>query len=196
MPEKGQEPTPEAQAVDGEQTEPEQKYTTQDVTTDSGGMTLDAALARIKELNAEAARYRHERKAADKARADAEAAALAEQGKYKELYESVSAKAAEYDNLRERYDALVAQVKAGNDKRIAAIPEGMRTLVPDYDDPQRLADWLDANSAVFQKPVAPSMNGGAGGEAVIPLSDEEIREQAVRLGVSPALYKKSLAGAR
>jgi len=83
--------TPEAQAADGKQTELEQPK------TPLSAEELAAALKRTRE---EAADYRRKlrdaeakNEAADKARADAEAASLAEQGKYKELWEKAQAAA-------------------------------------------------------------------------------------------------------
>jgi hypothetical protein len=60
---------------------------------------------------------------------------MAEQGKYKELYQSVKAKADAADALQERLDAITAQAQAANERRIAAIPDAMKSLVPEYDDP-------------------------------------------------------------
>jgi hypothetical protein len=189
MSDTGQEPTPEVQAAEGQQTEPEQPKTGHETTT---AWTPESAEAEIKALRAEAAKYRNERKAAEKARETAEAAALAEQGKFKELFEKAQPKIAEYDALKERYDALMAQVQETNARRIATIPEAMKSLVPDYDDPTRLAAWLDANSAVFAKPVAPSLDGRAGGNSGAPTVDEvAVKAQAVRLGLDPEIYYKA-----
>ncbi len=175
--------TPEPQAGNGQQeiAEPEQSNGTQ--------WTQESAAAEIKALRTEAAKYRKERQAAETARATAEAAALAEQGRYKELYEAALAKAQTADTLQERLDALIAQAQAANERRVAAIPEGMRSLVPDYDDPLKVAAWLDANSAVFQKPQAPPLDGRAGGQPGGPqLNEAAIRAQAVRLGLDPDVY--------
>jgi uncharacterized coiled-coil DUF342 family protein len=48
---------------------------------------------------------------------------MAEQGKYKELYQSAKAKADAADALQERLDAITAQAQAANERRIAAIPD-------------------------------------------------------------------------
>ena len=83
--------TPEAQAADGKQTELEQPKTP---------LTAEELAAALKKTREEAADYRRKlrdaeakNEAADKARADAEAASLAEQGKYKELWEKAQADA-------------------------------------------------------------------------------------------------------
>lgn len=177
--------TPEPQAGDGQQTEPKQPEPAHEAAATV--WTPEAAAAEIKALREEAAKYRREKQAEVKARETAEAQALAEQGKYKELYELATPKLTEYDTLRERYDALIAQVQAANERRIASIPEGMRSLVPEYDDPQRLAAWLDANSAVFAKSPAPSLDGRAGGNGsgAITVTDEEVRDFATRMRIDP-----------
>ena len=95
--------------------------------------TLETAEQRIKELNAENLRLRKQSDAAAKAKSDAEAAVMAEQGKFKELYQSAKAKADAADALQERLDAITAQAQAANERRIAAIPDTMRSLVPEYD---------------------------------------------------------------
>lgn len=151
--------------------------------------TLETAEQRIKELNAENLRLRKQADAAAKAKTDAEAAVMAEQGKFKELYQSIKPKADAHDALQERLDALMAQAQAANERRINAIPEQMRTLVPEYDDPLKLAAWLDANAAVFSRPAPPPMDGRAGGNGGGPLLDEAaIKAQAIRLGLDPEGY--------
>ena len=82
--------TPDAQAADG-QHEQEQPKTP---------LTAEELAAALKKTREEAADYRRKlreaeakNEAADKARADAEAASLAEQGKYKELWEKAQAAA-------------------------------------------------------------------------------------------------------
>lgn len=175
---------PEPQAGEGKQSGLEQPNTGQEPTP-AATWTLDEAVAEIGRLRKEAAGHRRDKAAAEKAKADAEALSLAEQGKYKELYEKTLAKANQADALKAAHDALIEQVKAANEKRIAAIPEAMRGLVPDYDDPQKVAAWLEANSAVFAKSPAPNLDGRAGGNGngAAAVSDEEVRDFAVRMGV-------------
>jgi len=155
--------------------------------------TLETAEQRIKELNAENLRLRKQADAAAKAKTEAETAAMAEQGKYRELYESVKAKADAADALQERLDALMTQAQAANERRINAIPEQMRTLVPEYDDPLKLAAWLDANAAVFSRPAPPPMDGRAGGNGTpATVTDAEVLDFANRMGVRPEHVDRSL----
>ena len=149
--------------------------------------TLETAEQRIKELNAENLRLRKQADAAAKAKTDAEAAVMAEQGKFKELYQSAKAKADAADALQERLDAITAQAQAANERRIAAIPESMRSLVPEYDDPLKLAAWLDANAAVFSRPTPPPLDGRAGGNGTpATVTDAEVLDFATRMRIDPA----------
>jgi hypothetical protein len=112
---------------------------------------------------------------------------MAEQGEYsRTLYQSAKAKADAADALQERLDAITAQAQAANERRIAAIPEHMRSLVPEYDDPLKLAAWLDANAAVFSRPTPPPLDGRAGGNGTPAMvTDDEVNEFAARWGIDP-----------
>ena len=149
--------------------------------------TLETAEQRIKELNAENLRLRKQSDAAAKAKTDAEAAVMAEQGKFKELYQSAKAKADAADALQERLDAITAQAQSANERSIAAIPEHMRSLVPEYDDALKLAAWLDANAAVFSRPAPPPLDGRAGGNGTpATVTDAEVLDFATRMRIDPA----------
>ena len=188
--------TPEPQTGDGQQREPEQSQTGQTTT-----WTPEAAAAEIKALRAEAAKYRKERETAVKAVEETQRATLAEQGKYKELYEAAQSRIAALEPMEARVTALTEATQAANERRIAAIPETMRTLVPEYDDPFKLAAWLDANAATFAKSPAPSLDGraGQGGQpAPAAVTEAQVLEFAQRMGVRPeyvdrAALAKSLA---
>jgi hypothetical protein len=175
--------TPEAQAADGQQMEPEQTNSehAQALSPEQLRAELDAA-------RKEAASYRTKLRQTEKQATDAEAKRLAEQGEYRTLYESVKAKADAADALQERLDAITAQAQAANERRIAAIPDAMRSLVPEYDDPLKLAAWLDANAAVFSRPTPPPLDGRAGGNGGPLLDEAAIKAQAVRLGLDPEGY--------
>ena len=175
--------TPDAQAADGQQMEPEQTNSehAQALSPEQLRAELDAA-------RKEAASYRTKLRQTEKQATDAEAKRLAEQGEYRTLYESVKAKADAADALQERLDAITAQAQAANERRIAAIPEHMRSLVPEYDDALKLAAWLDANAAVFSRPTPPPLDGRAGGNGGPLLDEAAIKAQAVRLGLDPEGY--------
>jgi predicted transposase YbfD/YdcC len=179
--------TPEAQAADGIQTELEQPN------SEHAPLSPEQLRAELESARKEAAKYRTELRQTQRAKTEAETAAMAEQGKYRELYESVKAKADAADALQERLDALMTQAQAANERRINAIPEQMRTLVPEYDDPLKLAAWLDANAAVFSRPAPPPMDGRAGGNGTpATVTDAEVLDFANRMGVRPEHVDRSL----
>jgi multidrug efflux pump subunit AcrA (membrane-fusion protein) len=174
--------TPEAQAADGQQMELEQTNSehAQALSPEQLRAELDAA-------RKEAASYRTKLRQTEKQATDAEAKRLAEQGEYRTLYESVKAKADAADALQERLDAITAQAQAANERRIAAIPEAMKSLVPEYDDPLKLAAWLDANAAVFSRPTPPPLDGRAGGNGTPAMvTDAEVLDFATRMRIDPA----------
>lgn len=174
--------TPEAQAADGQQMEPEQPNSEH-----APALSPEQLRAELEAARKEAASYRTKLRQTEKAVTDAEAKRLAEQGEYKALYQSVKAKADAADALQERLDAITAQAQAANERRIAAIPEHMRSLVPEYDDALKLAAWLDANAAVFSRPAPPPLDGRAGGNGTpATVTDAEVLDFATRMRIDPA----------
>jgi DNA repair exonuclease SbcCD ATPase subunit len=121
---------------------------------------------------------------------------LEEQEKWRELAGERQSKIEELQPIQEQYNAMLERLRESNKQRIESIPEAMRSLVPEYDDPSRLAAWLDANASKLAKQPAPDLNGGAGsGErpgAEVKLSDAEI-QTAKKMGVSIEAYKKRKA---
>jgi multidrug efflux pump subunit AcrA (membrane-fusion protein) len=173
--------TPEAQAADGQQMEPEQTNSEH-----AQALSPEQLRAELEAARKEAASYRTKLRQTEKQATDAEAKRLAEQGEYRTLYESVKAKADAADALQERLDAITAQAQAANERRIAAIPDHMRSLVPEYDDALKLAAWLDANAAVFSRPAPPPLDGRAGGNGTPAIvTEDEVNEYAARWGIDP-----------
>ena len=178
---------PEPQAGDGQQTVPEQ------TNSEPAQLTPEQLRAEVEALRKEAAKWRTQLRQQEKAQADAEAKRLAEQGEYKTLYETAAEKAARADALQERLDAITAQAQAANERRVAAIPDAMQSLVPEYDDPLKLAEWLDANAAVFSRPTPPPLAGRAGGNGTpATVSDDEVRDFATRMGIRPENVDRAL----
>ena len=172
--------TPEAQAADGQQMELEQPN------SEPAQLSPEQLRAELDAARKEAAKYRTQLRTTEKQATEAEAKRLAEQGEYKSLYESVKAKADAADALQERLDAITAQAQAANERRIAAIPDGMKSLVPEYDDPLKLAAWLDANAAVFSRPTPPPLDGRAGGNGTpATVTDAEVLDFATRMRIDP-----------
>ena len=133
----------------------------------SGAATVDAlpkwAQDLIKELRTEAGDNRMKAKQIADEKAAAEAAVLAEQGKFKELYEKTKAELDAQKAVQDRAAALEGLIQATNDVRIKRIPESMRSVVPTDYTPEMLTKWLDANEHVLTKAPAPNLDGGAGG---------------------------------
>ncbi|QPC81061.1 hypothetical protein G4Y79_15260 [Phototrophicus methaneseepsis] len=88
---------------------------------------------------------------------------LEEQGNFRALADKHAQTVADlrpYKDMAERYEA---RFRDSNEKRIAAIPEHMRPLVPTEYSPEKLSDWLDNNVARLTTPKAPDLDSGAGG---------------------------------
>lgn len=78
---------------------------------------------------------------------------LAEQGKYKELYEQANAKA----ELASKYEAVLSKFL---ETEIAAVPENLRALMPEGDPIAKL-DWITKAKAsgAFKAPVKKAGDG-------------------------------------
>lgn len=171
--------TPEAQAADGQQLEQEQP---------KAARTPEELQVELAKKNNEAKNLRDrlhaaESKltAAEKAQSDAEAAALAEQGRYKELFEKAQAEAQEAT-------AKLAQMERDQQRREAAQAAGIPQLWQRLQgetaeelaaDAQALAAMMQAaqpaqGGRVAQTLPTPAAQGRNG------LTDEERRARSVR----------------
>ncbi|MEM6280583.1 MAG: hypothetical protein AAF787_00200 [Chloroflexota bacterium] len=130
--------------------------------SDSGFSALPAwAQDEIRSLRNEAAKRRTQNKELAERMTQLEAdrqKRLTEQERLQEME-------AELQSLRQ-YEALAKtraeRIAASNTQRIAAIPEHMRSLIPDG-TPEDVAAYLDKNTHLLTKPVAPNLDAGAGG---------------------------------
>jgi hypothetical protein len=130
----------------------------------------------------------------EKAQADKEATELAEQNRFKELYEKAQAELETIKGIQTEAERYREALHATNQARIAGIPEDKRALIPDYDDPVRLGAWLDNAAGILgvtAKPHAPATDSGAGSSGgksdnVKPLPDSvsTVLEAARRAGYS------------
>lgn len=143
----------------------------------------------IKGLRKEAGDYRVKARQAEEQRQQQEAERLAKQGEWQKLAEQREAELAALKPVSDKAAALEAKISATNEARIKAIPEAYRGMVPDYDDPVKVSEWLDKNQAALQARQAPSLDGGAQGDASknVKLTPEELAV-AKRLGVSAEKY--------
>lgn len=148
----------------------------------------------IKDVRAEAAQHRVKAKQEADARNAAEAAALAEQGRYKELYEKITPEMARLQQAAERAAALETKIQATNEARIKRIPQQWHSAIPTGYSPEALSEWLDANEVLFIKKPAPSLDGGEQGDKTSkPVQLTELqRQMAAKAGMSPEEYAKFL----
>jgi hypothetical protein len=118
----------------------------------------DAAERRKKaeELEQSIAKAEADRKAA-------EAKRLAEQGDWQKLAEQRAADLEKLQPIQQMAEALQNRIKAGNEARIAKLPEPMRKLVPANYGVVELSEWLDANYDTLVKPTAPDLDAGKKG---------------------------------
>lgn len=141
---------------------------------------------RAKDAEAKLAKYVADQEKAEKKR-------LEDEKQYQQLYQDEQKRVEELSGYKERYDKLREQVAERNKTRFEAIPEKLRTLVPKYDDPFQLEDWLVTNQEMLIEPkhIAPSLDGGAGTKTRVGSANadaptpEQIREQATRHGINP-----------
>lgn len=173
-----QEATPVPQAGDGQA-----ETTAQEQPKASVEWTPDTAAAEIKALRAENAKHRKAAQEADRLRQEAETTSMAEQGKYKELYEQQQAATATLEaNLKAReLDLLRQQVATAKHlpttwaARLRG--ETLEELTADADE--MLKD--------MPKPAAPGLDGRAGGSGHTgsTITDEEVQAFATRFGIDP-----------
>ena len=146
----------------------------------------------VQQLRQEAASYRTKLREIEEANKRANDERLAAEARWQELAEQRAQEVETLRPYREKYAAMLEALKAGNEKRLEQIPDGMRPLVPPIDDPATLGQWLDANWTILTgKPLAPTMNGGAGAPAprtsTVVLTDAELA-MAVKMGITPEQY--------
>lgn len=114
-------------------------------------------------------------------------AALAEQGKFQELYEQTLPRA-------ERADALEETLKTYLAAELETIPEHLQKLIPSGDITTRL-NWITQarSEGLFTPPTAPSMDAGARGDNTKPITAKATQEDvewAARLGMSLEAYMR------
>ena len=182
--------TEDVTPVVSQEPEPEQDVLTQEP------KVFDEAY--VKDLRKEAANYRIKLREFEQKQKEAEDAQLVKQKEWQTLAEKRAANISELEPYQSKYDSMIAAVAESNTRRVESIPETMRQLVPDFDDPLKLAGWLDANSQLLAKPVAPTVNGSAGsivrpGDAEPQLSAEELAV-ARKMGLTAQEYQKEKRG--
>lgn len=121
---------------------------------------------------------------------------LAEQQRFKELAAELQAKLDAVTPTAQRAAELEESLKATVAKRVERLPEGVRTLVPEYADPRQTLAWLDTNEALLTRPVAPALDAGVAGDTgatkPVNLTDLELLI-AKKAGMTPEQYAKRKA---
>ena len=117
--------------------------------------------------------------------------ALAEQGDYKTLYESLQAKVEPLEETAQQLEATLAQmVKA----RRQNVPEYLHELLDGLDPVQQLA-WLDANADKLTPQSAPATDAGAQGDRVKQQQlSPELSNMAKKMGITPERLQQRLEG--
>ena len=149
----------------------------------------------LEKANREAADRRHANKqlaadlAALKSEREASATAqLAEQGKFKELYEAAekraadeAARAADLENRIQAQELMILRQRIATEKRLpAALVDRLQG-----ETPEDLAADADVLLAAIPRPTAPALDGGTRGAAKAGLSANETRSIASRFNIDP-----------
>jgi len=107
----------------------------------------------------------------------AEAAALAEQGKWKELAEKRQQELDDLKGKADKVDGYEKTLKENLDAQLAEIPEEMRKLVPSELTTSQQLSWISKNKAVLLKPIAQDIGAGKRGakkdEPIVELTSDE-----------------------
>lgn len=119
------------------------------------------------------------------------------QGKHEdviaELREELKATRATLEASQGYRDALMASVQ----KRVESIPETQRSLVPGFEDPVKLADWLDSNQHLLTSPAPPPTDAGVSGDRApkqTKLTPEEQKTARI-FGMTDEEYLRGKLGA-
>lgn len=166
-------------------------------TADAGESTPDA---RVAALEAELARIRTSKRAAEewKAAREAEDAererkAALDRGEHEQVLKSTAAELeavrAELADAKAREDARVERVRGSNDKRTAALPAELRALVPEGLSADAVADHLAKLEALDRS----GPTGGTrshGGSA--PEISDECRREAAKHGRDPEWWNEHI----
>lgn len=156
---------------------------------------VDKMRAALEKANKEAAERRHAAKqlaaelAALKSEREAQTVAtLAEQGKFKELYEAAekraadeAARAADLESRIKAQELMILRQRIATEKGLpAALVDRLQG-----ETPEELAADADVLLAAIPRPTAPALDGGTRGAAKAGLSANETRSIASRFNIDP-----------
>ena len=89
-------------------------------------------------------------------------AQLEQAGEYRQLYEKATADLEIEKQNADRLARMEATMEASVQRRVEALDERFRSLVPDGYTAEQKTEWLDTNEALLTAPTAPNFNAGAG----------------------------------
>lgn len=146
-------------------------------------MTLEVALKELKEARAEAAKYRTTAKATEKAKAEAEEAALKEQGKYQTLYEKLKA---EFDKAQ---GEIAKRDRADLQRRVASsvgLPDKLASRIAGETEADMLNDAREMLGALPKAVIGNDAKAGSGpGSAPKTIAGMSKEQAASFLGIDP-----------
>lgn len=150
---------PEGANVDSENTDVQETPTRTDFNT----LPADVQ-QRMRELQAEAEKYRKQKRAVELEKEAAERERLAKAQEWEALAKQYEQDLNATKPRAERVDTMEQLLSDMAQKRIDRLPKQFRSLVPEYDDPVKTLMWLDANEATLTMPVPPNIGAGVQGE--------------------------------
>jgi hypothetical protein len=135
--------------------------------------------AHIKELQEEAKKYRKQRSEVDKQRQLEEQARLEANKEWEKAADAYKKQVEALSPRAERLDAMEQFLRDSAQKRIDALPKQFRALVPDYDDPLKTLQWLDANAATLSLPAVPNLGAGEQGDRGVKTAELTPEQKAM-----------------
>lgn len=128
----------------------------------------------IRNLTKEAEKNRKDKAAAKAAAEAAELAKLAEKQEWQKVAETLQQRLDAVAPLAEQLATLKQTLADTAQKRIDALPKQWQQAVPEYDDPAKTLQWLDANASLWGQTVIPvTAAGQTGDRSSVPKSVQE-----------------------
>jgi hypothetical protein len=147
---------------------------------------------RFREVNERAKAAEAKLEALQSKQKDDEETRLAEANEYKALYEKAKLEIEALKPFKARTDELAAALKATVDAEMASLPEDVRSLVPEFDDPRKTLDWLNKNKGKLLRPLAPSTDAGRQGDRAETIQLTPNEEAVARAaGMTNAQYAEA-----
>ncbi len=188
-------------------TTPDEEITEQDDSADSSAETEKPAppakqenmipQSRLKEVvdeRNELTKRLEKLEATEQTRLDAERIA---EGKHEEVIVDLRKQLTESNAKLDAANGFRAALAASVQTRIDAIPESQRSLVPEFEDPVKLGQWLDTNAHLLTTPTPPPTDAGVSGDRVAKDAKLTPAEQAIarKFSMTDDQYRQGKLGA-